>query len=215
MPNETDTRSASAGSRGAKNPQSFTGAVHLRAVDPVRDAELIFAWSRRAHVREYWELGEGLNGVRAYLREKNASGYLRPSLIEIEGVAAGYAELYDYNRDPVALVFPGRPNSGGWHIFLGEERFIGTGHAVHVGRAILRELFARVGCRTVYCEPDVRNLRMHRFVAKLGHREVGRVHLPDKTALIMQCDREDFDATLIALEASRETNDQLYSGRSL
>lgn len=169
--------------------------IELVPIEPALDAPLIHDWSLRAHVSEYWILGEGLDGVREYLREKQASGYLEPHLIRIDGVAAGYTELYDYNRDPVAKVFPGREFSRGWHIFLGEERFIGSGYAIHVGQAIMDKLFAYEKCDAVYCEPDVRNHRMHRFVEKLGHREVGRVHLPDKTAFIMQCDRADYEAT--------------------
>lgn len=170
--------------------------IELPAIDPEAHADLMYNWSRRQHVREYWELGETRAAVRAYLERKLASGYLQPVLIRIDDDPAGYAELYEYNRDPIALVFPGRPDAWGWHIFLGEERYIGSGHAVHVGRAIVRRLFAMPGCETVYCEPDVRNVRMHRFVHKLGHREVGRVHLPEKIALMMQCDREDFERSI-------------------
>ncbi|MCR9141604.1 MAG: acetyltransferase [bacterium] len=181
-----------------------TPRIELRGVDPDQDAGLMHAWSLRAHVREYWVLGEGLDGVRKYLREKIDSAYLEPRLIYIDGAAAGYTELYEYNRDPVAKVFPGVEDSRGWHIFLGEERFIGAGYAIHVGRAILDELFARSTCNAVYCEPDVRNLRMHRFVQKLGHREVGRVHLHDKTALIMQCDRADYESVSNQASDARE-----------
>lgn len=170
--------------------------VKLQPVDANANAALMYDWSRRPHVREYWELGEDLTAVREYLRRKSDSGYLQPYIIQINGETAGYAELYEYNRDPVALVFPGRPDSRGWHIFLGEERFIGSGHALYVGRAILNRLFAYPDCEAVYCEPDIRNARMHRFVQKLGHREVGRVHLPDKTAYIMQCDHADFEQCL-------------------
>ncbi len=172
--------------------------VELHPVDPGEHGIQLHVWSEREHVREYWEMGQagGLEGVERYLREKCASGYLHPHLIRVGGIAAGYVELYEYSKDPVAQVWPGVDGAWGWHIFLGEERFIGSGHALGVGRAIMQKLFSVPGCSTVYCEPDVRNARMHRFVAKLGHQKVGEAVLPDKTAAIMRCDEADFAATL-------------------
>ncbi len=167
--------------------------VELRPVNVERDAEQVYAWSRRPHVREFWQdLGDNRVDVGEYLLAKIILEHLNPYIIVIDGTDAGYAELYDYNRDPVAQIFPGEDGDRGWHIFLGEERFLGTGHAMHAGHAILATLFEHENCRRVLCEPDERNARMLRFVQKLGHRPIGTAVLPDKIATILACRREDF-----------------------
>lgn len=171
--------------------------IRLRPLDLRADLERMSAWAAREHVQEFWpDLGRSAEEVRRYLDAKIQSEHIRPHIVVIGGVDAGYVELYDYNRDPVARIFPGEPGDRGWHIFLGEQRFIGTGRAVEVGRAVLRTLFEYALCRRVLCEPDERNARMLNFVAKLGHRRIGTAVLPDKIAAIMACERADFERSL-------------------
>jgi RimJ/RimL family protein N-acetyltransferase len=178
--------------RDAAQPAACDVDVELPPVEVARDLNTLHDWSGRAHVREYWDLGRSRADVARYLESKIGSGYLQPHLIRINGENAGYAELYQYNLDPVAGYFPGQPGDRGWHIFLGEERFIGSGYAVYAGREILRQLFAYADCQRVLCEPDERNERMLRFVRKIGHRQVATVDLPDKRARIMECTRANF-----------------------
>ena len=164
--------------------------VRLRKVQTERDLNLIYDWLQKEHVREYWDMGEDLEAVRTYLDSKLDSGYLTPLIIYINDQVAGYTELYNYNLDPLARFYPGEKQDLGWHIFLGEERFIGGGFAIFVGRTIIEILFADENCRRILCEPDRRNLRMIQFVKKLSHRPLDEVVLPDKTALFMECRRE-------------------------
>ncbi|MEM7180788.1 MAG: GNAT family N-acetyltransferase [Spirochaetota bacterium] len=173
-------------------PQAGT-TIALENVQVDRDNELIYAWLQKDFVREYWEMGDNsLQAVQTYLQEKLNSNFLHPILIYIDGEPAGYTELYDFNQDPLADFFPGEIGDRGWHIFLGEERFIGSGKAIFVGHTILESLFADKTCLRVLCEPDCRNLRMIKFVKKLSHTPLQEVVLPDKTALFLECRRETY-----------------------
>ncbi|HLR84046.1 MAG TPA: GNAT family N-acetyltransferase [Nocardioidaceae bacterium] len=163
--------------------------VRFDRVDPDRDCTLIHDWMNRRHVSPWWELDRPYQEVYEYLTSLT---HLHPWLVSTDGMAFGYVETYRVVEDPLAESYPARDDDQGWHVLVGPRSVLGTGIPRLMGRAVLAYLLNRAG-RAV-CEPDARNDRMLAFCRRLGHRDLGRVDLPEKRAALMACTRAEFDA---------------------
>ena len=77
---------------------------------------------------------------------------------------------------------------------------------LHVALPLLKAMvnmqFAVPETKKVIAEPDIRNKKMIHVFEKCGFRPIKPVNLPDKTGLLMFCERERF--------FEKEKKDELY-----
>lgn len=163
--------------------------ISFERVDPDRDCALVHDWMNRPHVSPWWELDRPYDEVHEYLASLT---HLWPWLVSADGSPFGYVETYRVAADPLAGYFASRPDDLGWHVLVGPHEMLGTGVPRLLGRAVVAYLLNRT--ERVVCEPDVRNIRMHAFCERLGHRRFGEIDLPEKRAALMTCARGAFDS---------------------
>lgn len=175
-------------------------ARRIGAVPATVDAHtaLVHHWMQEPHVAPWWDLDGPVDGVRAYLAEQVAAPHVQPWIASVDRQPFAYVETYLAAQDPLAhqLADAGSTvvldeHDRGWHVLVGNPAELGTGSAQLLGRAVLHHLFADPEVQRVVCEPDVRNERMLRYCAALGHVELDRVDLPAKRAAILAVTRKD------------------------
>jgi len=166
--------------------------VELRAVDPVADLDLVHQWMVQPHVSPWWALDGPADEVGRYLDAQCRATHLTPWIVSVDGEPVAYTETYDVAGDPLADHHAFADGDRGWHVLVGDPAHLGTGVTRAVGRAVVGGLLRRRGTNAVVCEPDIRNERMIRFCARLGHEQVAELRLPDKVAALLVCRREDF-----------------------
>lgn len=155
---------------------------------------VLHAWGALPHVAEWWDLGATPAETEAYVATQRASPHLAPWLVSRAGEPVAYVETYWAIDDELAAHAPVEPGDLGWHVLVGPHRWLGTGVARLVGRAVLGRLLAD-GAERVVCEPDVANARMLRFCEHLGFVTVAHVDLPAKRAAFLVADRDRIDTT--------------------
>jgi RimJ/RimL family protein N-acetyltransferase len=115
-----------------------------------------------------------------------------------DGEAAFLMERYDPAHSPLAGLPELRPGDVGMHLLVAPP----TGPAVHgftsaVMRRVMEECFADPAVRRVVVEPDARNEKIAALNAAVGFVVARAVDLPDKTAALSFCSRDDFTASAL------------------
>jgi RimJ/RimL family protein N-acetyltransferase len=161
--------------------------IELVAADPDAHLELLHGWMNAPHVDEWWRSAGTRDEVRAYVQRQLDLPHVQPWVASSDGVPFAYVETYRAAEDPLAEHYEARAGDRGWHVFVGEPSFMGTGVPRELGRVVVERLFAE-GDR-VLCEPDERNARMLAFCRALGGEVRASLDLPDKRAALVVWER--------------------------
>lgn len=158
------------------------------------DLNLVHRWMNEPHVASYWDQAWTRTRWSRYLVAQLAGTYSRPLIIEHQGMAVAYVELYRAARDIVSAYYPADPFDVGSHMAIGERAYTGRSLGPHLQRSLIDAIFvADPLCRRVVCEPDVRNYAARRKNDKAGLRLLGEVDLPHKRAAIFVFPRSEED----------------------
>jgi RimJ/RimL family protein N-acetyltransferase len=166
--------------------------MRLRRVNAVRDAALLQQWfgSERGH---FWAMPDkSLAGVRAHYIQMQRSGHACAFLGHAHDHPAFVIECYDPAHDSLAAHYQAEPGDLGVHLFVAPPVTRVPHFTRDVFRFALAFVFQRLGARRVVAEPDVNNLPIHVLNHSMGFRDVGRIALPDKVAMLTCCTRADF-----------------------
>ncbi|MFI8347618.1 GNAT family N-acetyltransferase [Streptomyces sp. NPDC085596] len=167
------------------------GVFELVPVRVDRDLPLIHGWMNDPAVAAFWELAGTRDRTERHLRAQlDGDGSSVPCLGMLDGTALSYWEIYRADLDPLARLYPARPNDTGIHLLIGEAAHRGRG----VGSALLTavaELIMerRRACTRVVAEPDIRNTPSVTAFLQAGFRCSAEVDLPGKRAALMIRDR--------------------------
>ncbi|NUS73536.1 MAG: GNAT family N-acetyltransferase [Corynebacteriales bacterium] len=173
-----------------------TQTLRFRAATVV-DARLVHGWMKDTVTNTYWNMGDQtVENIGEYLRDRIASDYSTPLILEVDGRAAGYFEAYRPAREPelakaaAATDKPLDEHDAGIHLLL-DKKFRRQGVA-RTGLAMLSSaLFTQNPDITrVIAEPDIRNAPSIRAFQAAGFsQEALLTDLPDngtpKTAALM------------------------------
>ncbi|GII24028.1 GNAT family N-acetyltransferase [Planosporangium mesophilum] len=169
------------------------GEFTLRAVDPVADADLLHRWV--THPRSaYWLMQQATlaDVVREYQTVAARPGH--DALLGLhEGRPAFLVERYDPHHE-LGGVYPVQPGDVGMHFLVAPTDTPVAGFTRAVIVTVMELLFADPRTRRVVVEPDVRNTAVHALNAYVGFRVVNTVRLPNKTAYLSICTREQYEA---------------------
>lgn len=167
-------------------------ALRFQPAEPDTHADLLHSWFAQPHVQPWWGGERSRPDTHAYLVRQCGSAHLTPWVVSSPDGPFGYVETYRAAEDPLAEYFPLRPSDRGWHVLVGPPDVPGTGLPRLLGRAVLAWLLAEPGVDRVVCEPNERNARMVGYCAALGYHVLASLDLPDKRALLLTYDRDDF-----------------------
>ncbi len=158
-----------------------------------RDVHMIHRWMNEAHVYPFWQLNISLEAYKHHLlkalRDKHQTLYL--GLINNEPIS--YWEAYWVEGDIMEGMYENKPFDQGIHLLIGETDFLGKGYALPLLREMVSLQLKEKRTKRVIAEPDIRNKKMIHVFEKCGFRPQKPIKLPDKTGLLMFCERDQFE----------------------
>ncbi|MDW4907514.1 GNAT family N-acetyltransferase [Streptomyces sp. ADMS] len=170
-------------------PVTFT----FRALDPLKDAELLHTWVTHPKAA-YWMMQDArLEDVeRAYL-DVAADEHHHALLGLQDGVPAFLMEKYDpVHRELVGLYEP-EPGDVGMHFLVPATDAPVSGFTRSVITAVMAHLFEDPRTARVVVEPDVGNKAVHALNEAVGFVPEREIRKPEKKALLSFCTREHFE----------------------
>ncbi|MGW1623874.1 GNAT family N-acetyltransferase [Streptomyces sp. NPDC002172] len=179
---------------------TMTTTFAFRALDPLRDAELVHRWVTHPKAA-YWMMQDAkLEDVeRAYM--EIAADEHHHALLGLgeDGRAAFLMEYYDpVHRELVGLYEP-EPGDVGMHFLTPATDTPVHGFTKAVITAVVARLFEDPATRRIVVEPDVGNKAVHALNEAVGFVPVREIQKPEKKALLSYCTRERFARAVAAV----------------
>ncbi|MEW2446154.1 GNAT family N-acetyltransferase [Streptomyces parvulus] len=174
-------------------PTARIGALTLRPLDPLRDAELLHGWL--THPKSaFWMMQEAklVDVERAYM-EVAADPYQDAYVGLHDGVPAFLMERYDPVHRELTGLYEPEPGDVGMHFLVAPTDRPVHGFTRAVITAVMTELFADPATARVVVEPDVDNKAVHALNAAVGFVPEREIQKPEKKALLSFCTREQFE----------------------
>jgi RimJ/RimL family protein N-acetyltransferase len=167
--------------------------ISFREVNFDRDVKLLHSWMNEKHVVPYWKLDLSLSDYSLHLR--NFLKYKHQTLLigEIDGVPISYWESYWVKGDLIGTYYEFDEYDQGVHLLIGDKDYLGKGIIYPLLMTILSQKFRVSQTEKVIAEPDVQNEKMIYVFKKCGFTPIKEVELPDKTGLLMFCERNSFE----------------------
>ncbi|MFD9796536.1 GNAT family N-acetyltransferase [Streptomyces sp. NPDC059070] len=169
------------------------GTFTVRALDPLKDAELLLGWVTHPKAA-FWMMQDArLEDVERAYMEIAADEHHHALLGLHDGTPAFLMEKYDpAHRELVGLYEP-EPGDVGMHFLVAPTDTPIHGFTKAVITAVMAHLFEDPATRRVVVEPDVGNKAVHALNAAVGFEVVGEIAKPEKTALLSVCTRAAFE----------------------
>lgn len=175
---------------------SGRGEFALRPLDPEGDAELVHDWVSRPYA-QYWGMQNlDVAGVADVYREIMDAEHSTAYLGYFDGEPSFILETYRPDGEPVGEHYTVQPGDRGMHILIAPPRQRLPDFTWHVFTVILDFLFSDPAVERIVVEPDAHNDAIHRLNRRAGFRYQGNIQLPEKTASLAFCTRDDYQAAL-------------------
>lgn len=169
------------------------GALTLRPLDPLRDAELLHGWL--THPKSaYWMMQEAklVDVERAYM-DVAADPHQDAFIGLHDGVPAFLMERYDPVHRELTGLYEPEPGDVGMHFLVAPTDRPVHGFTRAVITAVMTELFADPATARVVVEPDVDNKAVHALNEAVGFVPEREIQKPEKKALLSFCTRDQFE----------------------
>lgn len=170
--------------------------ISFRVADLARDAELFHQWHNQERVSALWELNKPFEELRQYLEKGLADPHQIPMILEFDGEAAGYFEIYWVPEDRLGPYYQCDPFDRGFHFLIGPDKFLGTANTYAVLVSVSHFVFLdEARTRRVMGEPRADNQRVIRYVEMVpGWKKLKEFDFPHKRAALLCGDRAEFFA---------------------
>jgi RimJ/RimL family protein N-acetyltransferase len=168
-------------------------SIGFREVDPDRDLGRLHAWLNSDHVLPYWEQDDPLLQVRETINERAQNEDQTLYIGYLDHTPMSYWESYWAARDRIGDYYDADPADQGIHLLIGPREYLDEGYGAPLVRAMVGFQFQHPETERIVTEPDIRNERAIRVFKKCGFEAAHEVDLPDKTGLLMFCDRDRFE----------------------
>lgn len=192
-----------------KFEQDIEQAVPFKHYDPVRkfnmsfrvsfrgvkmgDIELLHGWMHEAHVISYWQMDISFEEYKKHLELSLTDAHQKLLLGNINGRPVSYWEIYWVKNDLIDGYYDFDAFDQGIHLLIGNKDYLGKGYIYPLLMTILHHQFQVSKTEKVMAEPDIQNEKMIHVFRKCGFSPVKEIELPDKTAMLMACERESFE----------------------
>ncbi|PCG84202.1 penicillin amidase [Streptomyces sp. WZ.A104] len=159
------------------------GSFAVRALDPGEDAAVVHSWVDSDRARYWGMVGRTVEQVREVYAYVDGLETHHAYLLEHQGRPVGLLQTYEPEHDPLGEHYSVRPGDVGMHLlFAPSEGAPRKGFGGALLTAMLDFVWADPACLRVVAEPDVRNEKSHRRLARGGFTAGQEVRLEHKTA---------------------------------
>ncbi|MFC3882127.1 GNAT family N-acetyltransferase [Bacillus songklensis] len=167
--------------------------ISFRHVSMKEDLERLHSWMHEEHVIPFWNLNISLADYTVHLQKFLQDDHQTLLVGELEGVPMSYWESYWVKGDMIGNYYEFDEYDQGIHLLVGPSEFLGKGLIYPLLMTILHKKLQVPETRKIIAEPDIRNGKMIHVFKKCGFQPVKEVELPDKTGLLMVCERDVFE----------------------
>lgn len=170
--------------------QPGIGRLSLRRLQLEQDLGLIHTWVRAPYAR-YW----GLTGSSEQQVRAAYEAICREAEVWVghhDGHATFLVETYDPRGATVGEYYRVATGDRGMHVLVAPARQVIPGFTLAVMRSVLEFLFRDPDVDRIVVEPDLRNAKIHALNRKVGFRYQHILDLPNKTAHLAFCTRQDY-----------------------
>ncbi|MBH5320103.1 acetyltransferase [Paenibacillus sp. GSMTC-2017] len=166
--------------------------ISFRRVESEIDFERLYEWQHYDHVKPYWNLAISREAYRQHLEAFLLDTHQTLYIGSIDGVPMSYWECYWAVDDVIAGCYEPKVADQGVHLLIGPPEYIGRGYALPMLEAMVSFLFLHKETDRIVAEPDIRNDKMIHIFKRCGFEVQKTITLPDKQALLLFCNRENF-----------------------
>ncbi|WP_085991452.1 GNAT family N-acetyltransferase [Oceanobacillus senegalensis] len=167
--------------------------ITFRPVSLREDFERLYTWMHEPHVIPYWKLNIDRDAYKQHLQTFLNDSHQQLLIGEIDGVPMSYWESYTVEGDVISRYYSYDQNDQGIHLLIGETDYLGKRYIYPLLLTILKRKFEINTTKRVVAEPDIRNEKMIAVFKKCGFQPIKEVNLPDKTGLLVSCERNVFE----------------------
>ncbi|MCW7555147.1 acetyltransferase [Endozoicomonas gorgoniicola] len=167
--------------------------VSFRSIDPEQDLSLFHNWMNQPRVNKFWEMAKSRDELQEYIRTLLADTRTWPLIGCFNGEPFGYMELYWAMEDRLAPYYDCQPWDRGFHLLVGNKKFLGPRFSLSWTRSISHFLFLD-DPRTMRLvgEPRADNKRLMKLLEPAGWEFVKEFDFPHKRAALVHCHRKTF-----------------------
>lgn len=166
----------------------------FRMIDILTDLDIFHEWHNQERVSCFWELNRSREELRAYLEKGIQDPHQIPMIFEIDGASAGYFEIYWAAEDRIGAYYDYEPYDRGFHLLIGEKKFLGLPNTTAVFQSVLHFLYLDdVRTRRIVAEPRSDNqkfLKYTKIIPSLNF--IKEFDFPHKRAALVMSQREQF-----------------------
>jgi len=157
---------------------------------------LIHEWVTQDYAR-YWGMQEAsLELVTSFYQQLQDSKDMDAYLGFHDGAPAFLLECYKPDGAPVARHYRVEKGDHGMHFLVAPAETPIPNFTFSVMTVIMEFLFNDANCDRVVVEPDIRNSKIHKLNRRVGFAYERVIELPEKTAYLAFCTREQFNHAL-------------------
>ncbi|MGG1687798.1 GNAT family N-acetyltransferase [Pseudalkalibacillus sp. NRS-1564] len=173
--------------------QKLQKTISFAKVSYERDVEMIHSWMNEEHVHPFWQLNIPINSFRNHLQKALKDTHQTLYLGFINEVPMSYWEAYWVKEDIIEGSYENKPYDQGIHLLIGHTDYLGLGYSLHLLRVMVSMQLKEKRTERIVAEPDIRNKKMIHIFEKCGFTPQKPIDLPDKTGLLMICERKQFE----------------------
>jgi RimJ/RimL family protein N-acetyltransferase len=159
----------------------------------IKDVSLLHSWMHEIHVIPYWKLDLPFEKYKKHVEAFLADDHQTLLIGEINGSPMSYWESYWVKDDVIGNYYEFDRFDQGLHLLIGPKEYLGKGYIYPLLLTILFHKFKVSETMKIIAEPDIRNKKMIHVFKKCGFTPIKEVELPDKTGLLMFCERSVFE----------------------
>jgi acetyl CoA:N6-hydroxylysine acetyl transferase len=167
--------------------------ITFRQVSMKEDLRRLHSWMHEQHVIPFWKLNISLKDYADHLQKFLQDAHQTLLIGELDGVPMSYWESYWVKGDMIGNYYEFDEYDQGIHLLIGPRKFLGKGFIYPLLMTILYKKLRIPETKKIIAEPDIRNEKMIHVFKKCGFQPVKEVQLPDKTGLLMVCERKVFE----------------------
>lgn len=165
--------------------------LSIRKFDKAIHLERLHEWMQRPYVEKFWKMALPIHDIENYIIQVESAQHIGAYVIEVDGEALLYYEIYWSFMDPIGLVYDSEPNDYGAHVIM----------AHGLDQKHLSPFFVKIG--TEYCftfekvkrivgEGDASNKPLFFVLQLAGHNKIKDIDVFGKRAYLTICKRNDY-----------------------
>lgn len=168
------------------------GEFRLRPLRLPEDAALLHRWMTQPYAQFWGMLDSTPDEVHRFYHDLTQDNPQAALIGELAGQPVFLMEFYRAQDDEIGRHYPAQPDDYGMHLLLAPADQPLPGFSWQVFTTVMDYMFSLPQVARVVVEPDVRNEKIHRLNKRAGFAYQHTVTLPNKTAWLAFCRREDY-----------------------